>query len=62
MDLIKLPFFVWFSSPNLQGYKKLYEKLITNYLIRYTNAINAFVQRGVEFVNGIFSKKEKKEE
>lgn len=59
MDLIKLPFFVWFSSPNLQGYKKLYEKLITNYLIRYTNAINEYFQKGIDFVNKWLSKEKK---
>lgn len=59
MDLIKLPFFVWFSNPNLQGYKKLYEKLITNYLIRYTNAINEYIQKGIDFVNKWLSKEKK---
>ena len=62
MDLIKLPFFVWFSSPNLKGYKKLYEKLITNCLIRYTSAINSFIQKGVEFVGNLICKNKKTED
>ena len=48
MDIVKLPFFVWFSSPSLQGYMCVYKVLFENGLIRYSQMVKDYYHQAME--------------
>lgn len=70
MDVIKIPFFIWFSNPATMGYRMFYDMLQSKVISPYSDKIeellsnvSAVINKYVSLISDRFQRKqvEKKE-